>query len=73
MYCAGDSVPLQALAQKPLDWEEYASTFVRGEPSVDIRMENVPVRMPQPPALQRGSIYESQSVLKTSTFGKSDL
>ena len=70
MYCSGDSMPLQALVQKPMDWEEYRSSFVRGEPSANIRMENLPVRMPQPPALKGGSIYENQSVLTTSTFGK---
>jgi phytanoyl-CoA hydroxylase len=69
-YCAGDSIPLQSVAQVPLAWDEFVASFVQGEPTLDIRMENLPVRMPQPPALKGGSIYENQSVLKTSTFGK---
>ena len=69
-YCAGDSMPLQALAQIPLTWEEYEACFVQGEPTLKIRLEPAPVRMPQPPALKGGSIYENQSVLKSSTFRK---
>ncbi len=69
-YCAGDAMPLQAVAQKPLNWDEFVASFVQGEPTLDIRMEPAPVRMPQPPALKGGSIYENQSVLKSSTFGK---
>ena len=65
-YCAIDAFPLHGLN----DWDLFNETVVRGEPTNIPRVEPVPVRMPYPPALRKGSIYESQSVLKESNFGK---
>ena len=64
-YCAADSWPL---AQN-MDWEGYCASFVRGNPTaVEQRVEKVPWRLPLPPALRGGSIYETQTILKSSTF-----
>ena len=64
-YCAGDSWPLC----QQLDWDQYCASYVRGEPVLEPRMEEVPWRLPLPPALRPGTIYETQTVLKSSTFG----
>ena len=63
-YCSGDAWPLC----QNLDWDLYVSSFVRGEPTLEPRMENVPWRKPLPAALRSGSIYENQAVLRSSTF-----
>ena len=65
-YCAGDSWPLC----QQLDWDQYCASYVRGEPVLEPRMEEVPWRLPLPPALMPGTIYETQTVLKSSTFGR---
>ncbi len=62
-YCAGDAWPLRGA-----DWEAYCNAFVRGEPSTQPRLAAVPVRLALPAALRAGSIYENQSVLKSTTF-----
>ena len=65
-YCAADAWPLIHV-----EWETHCRRFVRGEPSNLPRVMDVPVRLPYPPAKRQGSIYESQSVLRHSTFKKS--
>ena len=65
-YCALDAWPLMGVK----DYESFNESIVRGEPSNVPRVTEVPVRMPLPPPLKSGSIYESQTVLKKSTFGK---
>lgn len=63
-YCAADSWPVHPGS----DWEKYQETFLRGEPSQNIRTENVPIRLPLPGSLHPGSIYENQKVLAHTTF-----
>jgi len=65
-YCALDAWPLMGVK----DYESFNESIVRGEPSNVPRVTQVPVRMPLPPPVKSGSIYESQTVLKRSTFGK---
>jgi phytanoyl-CoA hydroxylase len=65
-YCAGDAWPLRGV-----DWDEYVNSFVRGEPTNQPRLTQVPVRIPLPRPQKAGSIYETQSVLGTSTFKNS--
>ena len=67
-YCAGDAWPLMGI-----DWEDYASSFLRGEPSSQPRLAEVPVRLPLPAPEKSGSLYETQSVLGRSTFGNARL
>ncbi|MED5416984.1 MAG: phytanoyl-CoA dioxygenase family protein [Candidatus Latescibacterota bacterium] len=66
-YCSGDSWPLGGS-----DWEGYCKGFLRGEPSQRVRVESVPVQLAQPSSLKVGSIYETQTVLKASTFKGAD-
>lgn len=65
-YCAIDAFPLGGIA----NWDAFNATIVRGEATNIPRVEPVPVRLPYPGALRTGSIYESQTVLKKSTFEK---
>ena len=64
MRCA-DAWPLIA---KPASWEAWNGLLVAGEETLTPRMEAVPVRLPYPPALRQGSIYESQAELKNRFF-----
>ena len=63
-YCAGDAWTMVP----PGDWESFSNSFVRGEPSQDIRCSAAPVRMPMPGAKHGGSIYSIQTALRESTF-----
>ena len=65
-YCAIDAFPLGGIT----NWDAFNATIVRGEPTNIPRVEPVPVRMPYPGSLRTGSIYETQTVLKKSTFEK---
>ena len=65
-YCAIDAFPLGGIA----NWDAFNATIVCGEATNIPRVEPVPVRLPYPGALRTGSIYESQTVLKKSTFEK---
>ncbi len=50
------------------DLDEFNSRMLCGEPTLEPRVEKVPVRMPLPPALAQGSIYENQTVLRNRFF-----
>ena len=63
-YCAADSWPVYAR----VDWEAHLAQVLRGEPTNQPRLEKVPVRLPIPPALRGGSIYETQSIIGKSNF-----
>ncbi|HZP88269.1 MAG TPA: phytanoyl-CoA dioxygenase family protein [Burkholderiales bacterium] len=49
--------------------DEFNSRMICGEPTIEPRLEKVPVRMPYPPALKQGSIYENQTVIRNRYFG----
>ena len=68
MYCSGDSFSLHTDPGQIQDWEEYGKTFLRGEPSANIRVTSCPVRLPLPGPLRPGSIFENQTLLKNKTF-----
>ncbi len=42
------------------DFDEFNSRMIQGSPTIEPRLTPVPVRMPLPPALRQGSIYENQ-------------
>lgn len=63
--CAIDAWPLMGFG----DWDTFNSNILRGEPTNTARVTDVPVRMPLPPALRGGSIYETQTVLEKPIFG----
>jgi phytanoyl-CoA hydroxylase len=48
--------------------DEFNSRMVCGEPTLEPRMVAVPIRMPYPPALNQGSIYENQTIIKNRYF-----
>ncbi len=50
------------------DLDEFNSRMVCGEPTLEPRTEKVPIRMPLPPALAQGSIYENQTALRNRFF-----
>jgi len=49
--------------------DEFNSRMICGEPTIEPRLEKVPVRMPYPPAMKQGSIYENQTVIRNRFFG----
>jgi phytanoyl-CoA hydroxylase len=50
------------------DLDEFNSRMLCGQPTLEPRTEQVPIRMPLPPALAQGSIYENQTVLRNRFF-----
>lgn len=61
-YAAADAWPLAGI-ESLADLEEFNHRVVHGEPTLQPRMEEVPVRMPLPRAPFQGSIYENQRTL----------
>jgi phytanoyl-CoA hydroxylase len=49
--------------------DEFNSRMICGQPTLEPRLEKVPVRMPYPPALKQGSIYENQTIVRNRFFG----
>lgn len=64
-YRAADAWPLLGYAE---GWDKYNSLLITGEPSVEPRLEPVPVRLPLPPAGKQGSIYENQKGMSRRYF-----
>jgi hypothetical protein len=64
-YRAADSWPLLGF---PGGLEAYDKLMVAGAPTIEPRLEPVPVRLPLPPADLQGSIYENQKGLKQRFF-----
>ncbi len=48
--------------------DEFNSRMICGEPTLEPRTTAVPIRMPYPPALKQGSIYENQTVMQNRYF-----
>jgi ectoine hydroxylase-related dioxygenase (phytanoyl-CoA dioxygenase family) len=63
---AADAWPITALNFGGID--DFNSRMIFGEPTLEARVEKVPVRMPLPPALAQGSIYENQTALRNRFF-----
>lgn len=61
---AADAWPLLGIA----DFDEFNSRLLAGAPTNQPRLAEVPVRMPFPPALNQGSIYENQKLVKGRSF-----
>jgi phytanoyl-CoA hydroxylase len=59
-YGAADAWPLLGVK----DLEEFDARLVAGAPTIEPRVTPVPVRMPLPPALHQGSIYENQTAAR---------
>ena len=48
--------------------DEFDSRMLCGEATIEPRVVPTPIRMPLPPALKQGSIYENQTVLRNRYF-----
>ncbi|HXW27729.1 MAG TPA: phytanoyl-CoA dioxygenase family protein [Xanthobacteraceae bacterium] len=56
-FAAADAWPLAGVP----DLAAFDARMVVGSPTIEPRLEKVPVRMPLPPAPRQGSIYENQT------------
>lgn len=61
---ASDAWPLMGVK----DFDEFNSRLLAGPSTVTPRMTETPVRIPLPPPLRQGSIYETQSASQKSFF-----
>ncbi len=81
-YTAADSWPLKGildLGLKPTTsegdfvkniYQVYTGNIVRGNPCLEARLENNPIKMPYPPPHSVGSIYENQKEVRGRSFGE---
>ncbi len=65
-YAAADAWPLLGVK----DLADFNARLVTGEPNVQPRVRPAPVRMPLPPAIHQGSIYENQTDASRRYFAK---
>jgi ectoine hydroxylase-related dioxygenase (phytanoyl-CoA dioxygenase family) len=63
---ASDAWPLLGVK----DFAEYDRRLLAGPSTVTPRLVDVPVRIPLPPPLRQGSIYETQSASQKTFFGR---
>ena len=67
-YFAADAWPVRGFRPgQTLD--EFNALVVRGKPTLEPRLADVPVRMPYPESPHQGSIYENQHILENRFFG----
>ena len=66
-YAAADAWPLAGI-EHLASLDDFNDRMVHGEPTLQPRMEDVPVRMPLPAAPYQGSIYENQRTLSGQYF-----
>jgi hypothetical protein len=59
-YCAIDAWPVLGAGT----WEAFEATIIRGEPTWEPRVTEVPVRIPLPSPERAGSIYEIQNQMR---------
>ena len=50
-------------------WDQYKKTMITGTPTNEPRVVVTPIRLPYPEPLRKGSIYESQTLVKNKYFG----
>ncbi|MDH5410789.1 MAG: phytanoyl-CoA dioxygenase family protein, partial [Alphaproteobacteria bacterium] len=65
---AADAFPVMGGTTQFTGIEDYNSRMLCGEPTLQPRLEKVPVRIPQPQPETNRSIYEIQSRLKNRAF-----
>ena len=63
-FAAGDAFPLMGIP----DWDDFNARLLLGTPTVVPRTVDCPIRMPLPPAVHQGSIYENQTALQRRYF-----
>lgn len=62
-YASVDAFPIFVPGNPLPDLAEFDSRILRGQPTLDARMADVPVRLPLPKAEGEGSIFENQAKL----------
>jgi hypothetical protein len=65
---AADAWPLAGGFASFSTLEEFNARMIAGEPTIEPRMEKVPVRMPLPKPLDPSSLYQAQKGLGTRYF-----
>ena len=65
---AADSFPVMGSMTGFSSLEEYDERMLCGEPTIEPRLSNWPVRIPLPQPAERGSIYEIQKGLQHRGF-----
>jgi hypothetical protein len=65
---AADAFPIMGGMTKFEGIEDYNARMLCGEPTLEPRVEPVPVRIPQPQPAHNRSIYEIQSHVKKRAF-----
>ncbi len=66
---AADAFPVMGSMTSFGSLEEYNEKMLCGEPTIEPRIKDVPIRIPLPQPDKRGSIYEIQAGLKNRGFG----
>ena len=69
---AADAFPIMGSMTKWEGIEEYDTRMLCGEPTLEPRLKEIPIRIPQPQPDAAGSIYEIQSKLGTRAFGTAE-
>ncbi len=65
---AADAFPVMGSMTTWDTIEEYNARMLCGEPTLEPRLEPIPIRIPQPQPDKKGSIYEVQKGLKSRAF-----
>ncbi|MGF1622165.1 MAG: phytanoyl-CoA dioxygenase family protein [Rhodomicrobiaceae bacterium] len=65
---AADAFPVMGSMTRFESLDDYNSKMLCGSPTIEPRLEPVPVRIPLPPPVAKGSIYEIQKGLKKRAF-----
>jgi ectoine hydroxylase-related dioxygenase (phytanoyl-CoA dioxygenase family) len=65
---AADAFPVMGSMTSFESLDDYNSKMLCGSPTIEPRLEPVPVRIPLPPPAVKGSIYEIQKGLKNRAF-----
>ncbi|MCZ6889136.1 MAG: phytanoyl-CoA dioxygenase family protein [Gammaproteobacteria bacterium] len=70
-FAAADAWPLAGV-ENISSLEDFDARIVHGVPTLEPRVETVPVRMPLPVAVHQGSIYENQRTIGSRYFETAD-
>jgi hypothetical protein len=65
---AADAFPVMGSMTSFESLDDYNNKMLCGSPTIEPRLEPVPVRIPLPPPAVKGSIYEIQKGLKNRAF-----
>ena len=66
---AADAFPIMGSTTKWDGIADYDSRLLCGSPTLNPRLKEIPVRIPQPQPEKGGSIYEVQKGLASRAFG----